>query len=178
MEWKSSKVSALVNGETLASAVSESAAWLALSDGRILRFMDDAAYAAYQGSAMLGTAPVSSGPGGSTSPGGTPGTSENRPPVLGEISSVAHYTHDVNGNYMGGTIQLSTYASDPDGDEVTISWTLNPSSGGPSLASTTGNTNILILDSFASGSVRVTASDGKGGSDTRSFSFSRPAGSH
>lgn len=172
MEWKSSKVSALVNSETLASAVSESAAWLALSDGRILRFMNDAAYAATPGPAMLGTAPVSSGL------GGTPGTSENRPPVLGEISSVAHYTYDINGNYMGGTIQLSTTASDPDGDKVTISWTLNPSSGGPSLTSTTGNTNILILDSFASGGVVVTASDGKGGSDTRTFSFGRPAGSH
>jgi hypothetical protein len=186
MEWKSSKVSALVNGETLASAVSESAAWLALSDGRILRFMNDAAYAAYQGSAMLGTAPVAPNSNGSTSPSGTPPTgtggtasvSGNRPPVLGEISSVARYTYDVDGNYMGGTIQLSTFASDPDGDQVTITWTLSPSSGGPSLSSTTGYSTILILDSFASGSVRATASDGKGGSDTRSFSFSRPAGSY
>lgn len=151
-----------------ASAISDHAAWLLLEDGRLARFMDDAAYAAYQGPAVLGTAPASTATG--------TGTGSNHPPTLQPIVGIARYNYDGNGNYMGGTIQLSTSAGDSDGDPVTITWTVETTSGGPTLASTTGNSNILILDSFSQGTVRATASDGKGGTDTQIFQFGRPDG--
>jgi hypothetical protein len=169
LEWgEYGTVDSVLVPNMTASATSDHAAWLLLLDGRLVRFMDDAAYAAYQGPAVLGTAPASATAG--------TGTSSNHPPILQPIVGIARYNYDVDGNYMGGTIQLSTYAGDPDGDPVTLTWTVEATSGGPTLASTTGNNNILILDSFSHGTVRATASDGKGGTDTQIFQFGRPDG--
>ena len=169
LEWdESGAVDSVLGATRAASAISDRAAWLLLWDGRLLHFMDDAAYGTYQGPAVVGTAPTSTTTG--------TGTSSNRPPNLAPITGIATYNYDMNGNYMGGLIQLSTYAGDPDGDPVTITWTVEASSGGPTLASATGNNNILVLDSISYGTVHATASDGKGGTATQSFEFGRPEG--
>jgi hypothetical protein len=166
LEWDSGKADSLSESVMAASAFSDQAAWLLLPNGRLLRFMDDAAYGVYQGPAVLGTPPTSTSTGTNTG--------SNHSPTLQPIQGVARYNYDMDANYMGGTIELSTYAGDPDGDKVTITWTVEASSGGPALTNTTGNSTVLVMDSFSNGTVRATASDGKGGTDTQIFQFSPP----
>ncbi len=99
---------------------------------------------------------------------------DNRPPTLQPIQADTRYDYDANGNYMGGTIFLSTSAFDPDGDIVSIAWSLSPTSGSPHLASSAGTSNVLTLDSIASGSVTVIASDAKGGTAREFYDFAAP----
>jgi photosystem II stability/assembly factor-like uncharacterized protein len=173
LEWRSAKASSprplLPEANVVASgAAGASAIWLLLSDGRVLRYLDDDAYGRYLGAAVLGTAPAPSTP--STPTAGA----ENRAPTLEPIQGEAHYNYDVDGNYLGGTLSLVAIASDPDGDAVTLSWTVRVTSGSATLASTTGTSNLLVFDSFASGTVVVSARDSKGASTSQSFAFSRP----
>jgi hypothetical protein len=98
----------------------------------------------------------------------------NRSPILQPISGVAQYTYDADGNYMGGTLLLSTSASDPDGDTVSIAWSVTAATGSARLASSTGTSNMLVVDSFASGTVTALASDGNGGSTSERYDFARP----
>ena len=163
LEWDSGQIDSVRSSSGTGAAVSPSAAWILLWDGRLLHYLDDSVYGAYQGQAVLGTAPAS----GKTTP-------NNHPPVLDQITGEAHYNYDVDGNYMGGTVSLFTNATDQDGDNVTITWSLQVWSGGPTLTSTTGRTTSVILDGFASGQAIATASDGKGGTDTTSFQFGPP----
>jgi hypothetical protein len=163
LEWFANddrKPQSVLGVPAAASSLPGGAAWLLLQDRRLLHYLDDAAYGKYQGPAVLGTAPT-------TAPG-------NHPPVLDPIFGEAHYTYDADGNYLGGTVKLSTRAGDPDGDKVTITWSLAVTSGGPTLSATTGNIVTVILDGFAAGRAIATASDGKGGTATQSFQFSPP----
>lgn len=167
LEWIGKSAKPITYNRSVVSSASLSfdAAWLMLEDGRIMRFLTDEAYATTTGPAVLGTAPSPTTP-----------TSGNQPPTLGEITGVVNYNYDIDGNYLGGTISLSTYAGDPDGDKVTITWSLEISSGGPTLTSTTGNSTTVVLDSFSAGNAVATASDGKGGTATQRFHFSGPGG--
>jgi len=105
-----------------------------------------------------------------------PGQRKRRPAsrTLEPVQGIAQYRYDDNGNYMGGTIVLDASASDPDGDSLTFEWSVQATSGSPSLASTSGNSNVLTLDSFSVGTVVVTVSDGRGGTDEQSYQFAPP----
>lgn len=106
--------------------------------------------------------------------GGSSSSSTNQYPVIDNPSEVAHYTYDADGNYMGGTITYYISAHDPDGDPLTVTWTLQLHSGGASLASTTGLTNTVTMDGFGSGSILITVTDGKGGEATTTVPFGPP----
>jgi hypothetical protein len=165
LEWASSGSSPkdlLKSSEAVVTAATGSASvWMLLDDGRLLHYLDDEAYGRYQGSPVIGQAPSDS-----TEP------IDNQAPAISPISGEAQYNYDTNGNYMGGTISLNVTASDPDGDAITITWSVNATSGSPALATGSGWSNLLVLDSFSSGTVFATATDAKGASSSSSFSFS------
>jgi len=83
LEWgQYGTVDSVLASGGAASAISDHAAWILLADGRLVRFMDDATYGAYQGPAVLGTAPASATTG--------TGTSSSRPATLAPIVGIAH----------------------------------------------------------------------------------------
>jgi hypothetical protein len=98
---------------------------------------------------------------------------ENHAPVITSLQNgQAFFTYDINGNYMGGTFPFTALATDADNDSLTYTWEL--SSGSDHCSIVGGGTSAVVTgDSFGSGTVKLTVSDGKA-SATASASFSRP----
>ncbi|MEN6521843.1 MAG: PA14 domain-containing protein [Armatimonadota bacterium] len=86
----------------------------------------------------------------------------NEPPVISDL------TADPNSVKTGETSNLTAVATDPDGDELTYSW----SASGGSIQSSTGNTAVWKAPSTADGcTVTVSVSDGNNPAVTKSVAI-------
>jgi len=113
---------------------------------------------------------------GTTPPSGGTGTASNLPPAFpSPLSSTAstQYHYDPSTGYLTGattTVTITTPATDPDGDPLTYTWTAtNGSVQGNGLSATWQR--VISFGQPADGDLVVTASDGRGGSDTHTFQF-------
>jgi hypothetical protein len=107
-------------------------------------------------------------------PQGTPiAPPENHAPAITSLQNgQAYFSYDINGNYMGGIFPFTASATDADGDTLTYTWELSAGADHCSIAGT-GTSATVTGDSFGSGTVKLTVSDGKA-SDVAFASFSHP----
>lgn len=108
-------------------------------------------------------------------PSGTSPPASNHPPAFPSpvsANSSTHFQYDSAGRLVGATttINVLTPASDPDGDSVTYSWgATNGSIVGNGLSATW--TRVIEFGRPKAGNAVITASDGRGGTDTFTFIF-------
>jgi hypothetical protein len=98
----------------------------------------------------------------------------NLPPVIAGFDVDRVNNYDAGSNYMGGYVDLTPQVTDANEDLLSYEWSVSFTSGGGSLTGEAARTATLVMDSFASGQVTVAIRDGRGGSDTASYSFSPP----
>jgi hypothetical protein len=105
---------------------------------------------------------------------GPPPDPGNRPPQFPDPMSTSVSTqshHDPNNSSMSGattTMTVSSPATDPDGDPVTYSWTASNGSIAPNGLSAVW-TRVISAGDPVPGQAVITASDGRGGTDTFTF---------
>ena len=104
-----------------------------------------------------------------------PPPAANRPPQFPNpftFNQTTHFEYDSFGRLVGATttIDVTSPATDPDGDPLTYAWTAsNGQITGDGLSATW--TRTIAFGRVQGGTVTVTASDGRGGTDTFTIEF-------
>ena len=87
-------------------------------------------------------------------PPATPAPAGNLPPVIGSLTAAQ------NQSYPGGTVNLQSLVSDPNGDMINFKWT---ATGGEFVENGRANTTWRAPKDFGNYEIKLTVDDGKGG---------------